>query len=492
MREWLEPAIIVELAVAVVTVLAACQNATPNEPCNGGLCAAGMRCELSTVGHQTRMRCVIPDVCGNGVPEPEIGEVCDDGNTDSGDGCSNDCKSDETCGNGVIDANEACDDGNHISGDGCSKDCMSDETCGNGYTDKAKGEVCDDGNTMSGDGCSPDCKSNETCGNHIVDIHEVCDDGNTMSGDGCSADCKSDETCGNGIIDTAKGEMCEPPNSQICDGNCHKVFTCPDGIVDPGEECDDNNNNDNDDCTNDCKIASCPDGVVHTMSSSGAALESCDDGPNPTQDCPYGMPSCQVCTPTCTWTAGNPHGCGDRTVDAPDEVCDDGNNDDCGSCDHTCRTVTSAYAIGFIFPARGSDYRKIDGVFGGDNFAIDDGVAPTVTFAFAPGDDTAVFMINPDDDDSNADIASKIVDAITRAQLRVDLTIVNNSVVMLKNQRPSSDVNRPIQNNVATTNFAVVGMAGGKGGNCPAGTGCHDNDDCQPALACSDIDHECH
>ena len=132
--------------------------------------------------------------CGNGVRD--AGEVCDDGNTVSGDGCSGDCLSNETCGNGYIDyiKGEMCDDGNNISGDGCSADCRSDETCGNGILDTIKGEVCDDGNRRSGDGCSADCRSNETCGNRYVDtaIGETCDDGNRISGDGCDANCHTE------------------------------------------------------------------------------------------------------------------------------------------------------------------------------------------------------------------------------------------------------------------------------------------------------------
>jgi len=91
------------------------------------------------------------------------------------------------CGNGIKDPNEVCDDGNTVNGDGCSADCRSNETCGNGVVDVIKGEVCDDGNTNSGDGCSADCKSHEKCGNGIQDKNEVCDDGNNTEGDGCSA-----------------------------------------------------------------------------------------------------------------------------------------------------------------------------------------------------------------------------------------------------------------------------------------------------------------
>jgi cysteine-rich repeat protein len=61
--------------------------------------------------------------CGDGHPEPP--EVCDDGNTEGGDGCAADCGSDESCGNGVLDveAGEVCDDGNAEGGDGCSSTC---------------------------------------------------------------------------------------------------------------------------------------------------------------------------------------------------------------------------------------------------------------------------------------------------------------------------------------------------------------------------------
>ncbi|MBN2724115.1 MAG: DUF4215 domain-containing protein [Deltaproteobacteria bacterium] len=140
--------------------------------------------------------------CGNGILEGL--EICDDGNTLSGDGCSENCKSTEVCGNSIVDINEICDDGNTLSGDGCSEDCKSTEVCGNSIIDI--NEACDDGNTLSGDGCSEDCKSTEVCGNSIVDINETCDDGNTLSGDGCSEDCKNEKTEDNGCGCSAAGK----------------------------------------------------------------------------------------------------------------------------------------------------------------------------------------------------------------------------------------------------------------------------------------------
>ncbi len=192
---------------------------------------------------------VIHGGCGDLVLDP--GEMCDDGNVVDGDGCSADCNSDETCGNGVIDISigELCDDANVADGDGCSADCLSDETCGNGIADVAIGEVCDDANMTDGDGCSADCLSDETCGNGIIDVAagELCDDANAMGGDGCSDDCTSDESCGNGIVDIAAGEACDDANTTPGDGcsaDCLSDETCGNGILDDGEECDDGEAND--------------------------------------------------------------------------------------------------------------------------------------------------------------------------------------------------------------------------------------------------------
>ncbi len=62
------------------------------------------------------------------------------------------------CGNLRKDPGEVCDDGNDRPGDGCSAECRSNETCGNGVADAVKGELCDDGNATSHDGCDGTCR----------------------------------------------------------------------------------------------------------------------------------------------------------------------------------------------------------------------------------------------------------------------------------------------------------------------------------------------
>lgn len=165
--------------------------------------------------------------CGDGYLQ--VGELCDDGNRVSGDGCSATCQIEvlQYCGDNKLDAGEECDDGNTRDGDGCSRFCDNESgVCGNGRLETALGEQCDDGNRVNGDGCSADCRfersydcgdgilNRETeqcdsganngsgpsscrencilpyCGDGILDFSEICDDGNKLNGDSCSALCE--------------------------------------------------------------------------------------------------------------------------------------------------------------------------------------------------------------------------------------------------------------------------------------------------------------
>lgn len=100
-----------------------------------------------------------------------------------------------TCGDGRIGPGEICDDGNLASGDGCRGDCRSLETCGNGTIDFEAGEECDCGDTTVATGCAslnsldnpeatcrPDCRAR--CGDNDVQVGEVCD-GSPPQGQSC-------------------------------------------------------------------------------------------------------------------------------------------------------------------------------------------------------------------------------------------------------------------------------------------------------------------
>ncbi len=247
------------LMIVLLTTTASCfYSASP-------LCASGIRCPVETICSVDGESCV-RRTCGDSIPDMEAGEMCDLGsrNSDEPDAeCRADCLL-PRCGDGIVDSGEVCDDGNSLDGDGCSHSCLSDESCGNGIVDIPVGESCDDGNTLDGDQCRADCVTplcgdgiideqfaeacdcgnsedkrpmdcnvvNSSladatcrpncqwggCGDGIKDSDEVCDDGNRTPGDGCAADCNSNETCGNGYADALVGETCDDGNTVTRDG----------------------------------------------------------------------------------------------------------------------------------------------------------------------------------------------------------------------------------------------------------------------------------
>jgi len=217
--------------------------------------------------------------CGNG--KLDTGEMCDDGNTKNGDGCTQlcqieadfvcptpgqPCTTDAKCGDGKLASIEACDDGNATGGDGCSADCTKVEPgyqcrvpgksciplCGDGM--KIGSEMCDDGNAMSGDGCSSTCQlepgatcpapgmacTTAVCGNGKLETGETCDAGPMNGlflgdGTGCSKTCTTEPKCRDGAT------------TRACD------VTCGNGNLELGEDCDDGNTADGDGCSSKCK-----------------------------------------------------------------------------------------------------------------------------------------------------------------------------------------------------------------------------------------------
>ena len=297
------------IASATPIVYYECGDTVTNGPevCDDGNTFDGDGCSAN---------CLSDESCGNGIIDPL--EQCDDSNHVGGDGCSADCLSDETCGNGVTDTTEACDDGGHENGDGCSADCLSDETCGNTVLDVAMGEACDDGGRIDGDGCSADCAL-PSCGDDITDPGETCDDGNNVGGDGCSATCMSDETCSNSIIDP--GEACDDGNTfdgDGCSADCTSNEECGNATLDDGETCDDGNNVHGDGCSADCRSdETCGNSITDVG-------EVCDDGNNVGGD-------------GCSADCQTDETCGNGTPDAG-ETCDDGNNVSGDGCSADCRS----------------------------------------------------------------------------------------------------------------------------------------------------------
>ncbi|WP_438031795.1 Kelch repeat-containing protein [Sorangium sp. So ce204] len=124
-----------------------------SEACDDGNNVDGDGCQAN---------CVIP-LCGDGVLDEEFHEACDEGSGNSSEpdaDCRLNCQP-RRCGDGIQDAGEVCDDGNLAADDGCTPDCQSDESCGNGYIDIIPGEQCDDGNELSCDGCTSSCVAEE-------------------------------------------------------------------------------------------------------------------------------------------------------------------------------------------------------------------------------------------------------------------------------------------------------------------------------------------
>jgi fibro-slime domain-containing protein len=222
----------------------------------------------------------VPPVCGDGLINRE-GEVCDDGNAQSGDGCTAECSQIEAnhacptpgspcvttvhCGDSVVAGSETCDDGgpDQVSGDGCSATCELEPgfscarpgadcrpTCGDGLVLGREG--CDDGNVASGDGCDEACRLEPgwvcaegeecratTCGDGTREGSEECDDGNVQPYDGCSPSCGEEPRCG---TETSAVGAC--------------VSACGDGILvaSAGEECDDGNALPDDGCNPSCAL----------------------------------------------------------------------------------------------------------------------------------------------------------------------------------------------------------------------------------------------
>ncbi|GAI18334.1 unnamed protein product, partial [marine sediment metagenome] len=196
-----------------------------------------------------------------------VGGVCNDSNTDDGDGCSvenlveagwecndsvvpNECSQvvSPVCGNGILEGDEVCDDGNITNGDGCSDSCLIES-----------GWICDEN--------EPSVCIEPICGNGILEGDEVCDDGgNNGNYSYCKIDCSGlGAYCGDDTTDTTEGELCDDGNNvtetacdygqetcTFCNVDCTAELSligpyCGDGTCDSGDE-------DCSSCSDDCGV----------------------------------------------------------------------------------------------------------------------------------------------------------------------------------------------------------------------------------------------
>jgi cysteine-rich repeat protein len=302
-----------------------------NADCASGVCASH---------HCTKS-------CGDGYREPPF-EFCDDGNTSScgtcsanctlpiatsspffvlcpvGTGCrtGSDCASAScfqgkcvaVCGDGVVQTGEVCDDGNTDACGTCKADCTAANAT---VTGCSLGTPC----AYNGDCLSGSCSSHvcvQVCGNGITEPGEVCDDRNVDACGTCNANC----TAANGTVTGCIGGFGCATNGDCASGTCSSgecSSVCGNGLLEPGEACDDGNVDACGVCNADCSA------VNSTVTGCTGGFGCTDDG-----DCASDVCSSGACTSIC----GN-------GVQEPDEACDDGNVDACGTCSADCSAVNS-------------------------------------------------------------------------------------------------------------------------------------------------------
>jgi cysteine-rich repeat protein len=211
------------LACVTVPSVSGCLEPKSVKCSFGVVCPAGTRCDEQTQG------CIYPEqqqAC-SGKPQ---GAVCEMEGVGGAHVCVDGICRLSRCGDSVVDdrpeVGEVCDDGNNEPGDGCRADCLGVEVCGDGLSDPAALEECDGGdipatceeldpNSTGGqpdctDSCAVDPSTCWVCGDGTLDPGEECDDGTGLSDvtpDACRTDCV-EPACEDGVIDSGERGGC--------------------------------------------------------------------------------------------------------------------------------------------------------------------------------------------------------------------------------------------------------------------------------------------
>jgi cysteine-rich repeat protein len=217
----------------------------------------------------------------------------------------------------------------------------------------------DGGNqTAQGDGATSATSSDGSCGNRVVDANEECDDGNLDNGDGCNAackhECKENANCDDGNpcngAETCSDHKCRTADKPADEGTscgtgkyCSKGIcsqnTCGDKLVSGDEQCDDGNLNAADGCTPACKWTCEKDADCAGAAGGCSGGQTC----NVEHKCTAGVPVADRTDCSGGWCIGGaciPKGCGNGTVEAPEE-CDIGaDNGKAGAgCNGVCKVM---------------------------------------------------------------------------------------------------------------------------------------------------------
>lgn len=283
-----------------------------------------------------------PAQCGDGVVGGD--EACDDAGESAA--CNADCTT-AACGDGLLNvtAGETCDDGRASAA--CDADCTAVE-CGDGVANEAAGEACDDAGESAA--CDVDCTLAE-CGDMVINgaAGEECDDGNGLPGDGCQA-CLVSVACSGGAVmlgvnPAGSMAVCDDPANVVCEQDAETLCPASWGLCTREQH-----HARNDAFDYPINGGAVVVGEIYCRGGGGAGhytLGPYDGVVNLNQDpplnCGYGSSraacvSMYGCNETnvsalCCAPSGS---CGNGIIDAPEELCDDGNANETDDCLNSC------------------------------------------------------------------------------------------------------------------------------------------------------------